>query len=174
MGRLTFKDVPQFPRAHYSCHIGWGYLESWLAGQIEYGLDLDPDFQREHVWTKDQQRAYIEYVLQGGEVGQTLIFNCTNWDDANTPGIFVLVDGKQRMEAVRSFLRDEIKVFGDNVCSEMGKLTMIGPTFIVRICKLMTKADTLRLYLSINAGGTPHSTAEIKRVQKMLAKEEGR
>jgi hypothetical protein len=164
--------VPQFPRAHYQCHVGWGYLEQWLKDQSAYGLDLDPDFQRGHVWTRDQQRAYIEYVLQGGEVGQTLIFNCTNWDEPNKPGIFVLVDGKQRMEAVRAFLRDEIAVFGDNVCSEMGRLTMTGPTFIVRICKLMTKADTLRLYLSINAGGTPHSKTEINRVRRMLADEE--
>lgn len=173
--KVTFQSIPQFPRAHYECDVPWNHLEEWLRRQVEEGgLDLDPDFQRAHVWTPEQQRGYIEYVLQGGEVGKQLIFNCTNWDKFSEPGVFALVDGKQRLEAVRAFMRDELTVFGGNKCSEMGRFPVFDYTFRMRICKLDTRAKMLRLYLNINAGGTPHSFEEIERVKALLAAEEAK
>lgn len=172
---LQFKDVPQFPRAHYEIDVEWPYLETWLADQITWGLNLEPDFQREHVWTKAQQIAYIEYCLQGGEVGRQIIFNCTYWDSSpEEGGTFEIVDGKQRLQAVRAFMKDEVPVFGNNVYSKMGRVRMVTGSFKLRVCKLNSRAECLRLYLNINAGGTPHTKAEIDKVKKMLAKEEAR
>lgn len=78
--RKFYWDIPAFPRAHYEIDVSWDFLEQNIAWfQKDYGLDLDPDFQRAHVWTVDQRRRYVEYQLQGGEVGSTLIFNHTAW-----------------------------------------------------------------------------------------------
>lgn len=169
---LQFKDIPQFPRAHYEIDVEWPYIEAWIAGQEAYGLNLEPDFQREHVWTKAQQTAYIEHCLQGGEVGRVIVFNCDNWDVPSKSGVFEIVDGKQRLQAVRAFLRDEVPVFGQNVYSKMGRVRFLCANFKLRICNLKNRADVLRLYLKINAGGTPHTKQEIERVKKLLAKEE--
>lgn len=172
-GALQFSDIPQFPRAAYEIDVEWGYLENWLKSQEDIGINLDPDFQRAHVWTKEQQIAYIEYCLQGGELSRTIIFNCTFWHSLDPkPGdSFDIIDGKQRMEAVRKFLRDEIPVFGDNVYSKMGRLRYIDGRFKIRICSLKTRADVLSFYLSLNSGGTQHTPSEIERVRKLLEKE---
>jgi hypothetical protein len=37
-----------------------------------------------------------------------------------------------------------------------------------RIYELPTRADVLRYYLAMNAGGTPHPAAEIERVRVLL------
>lgn len=50
-------------------------------------------------------------------------------------------------------------------CSRM-RLFQNG--FKFRICNLRTEAEVLRLYLAINAGGTPHTEEELNRVRRML------
>ena len=165
---ITFQDIPQFPSACYSVHVPWNYTERHLVSLAEGrgGLDLDPDFQRAHVWTEAQQRAYIEYKLQGGELSGTIIFNCPGWQ-RGVEGTVQLVDGKQRLEAVRRFVRGDLKVFGQTF-EQFGRFPAMRYNLVFAVCALETRAEVLGLYLNINAGGTPHTTAELAKVRAML------
>lgn len=166
-----FQDIEQLPRARYEVDVSWRDLEGFIQNAISKdGLNLEPDFQRAHVWTRDQQRAYVEYVMQGGEVGRNLTFNSPGWGYKLEIGTYEIVDGKQRLEAVRAFLRDEFPAFG-SLRSEYTDLMRHILGFKWRICGLETRAEILQLYLNINAGGTPHTQAELDRVRIMLAKE---
>lgn len=168
-----FQDIPLLPRAHYEVDVEWGSLERFIQGAIENdGLNLEPDFQRAHVWTREQQIAYVEYVMQGGEVGKNLTFNAPGWGYDLETGVYEIVDGKQRLEAVRAFLRDEFPAFG-SLRSEYTDRMRMHLGFKWRICGLTTRAEILQLYLNINAGGTPHTQEELDRVRIMLAKEKG-
>jgi ribosome modulation factor len=168
--------IPQFPRAHYEVDVEWGYLESCLdrwGKQIDGkgGLDMSPEYQRDHVWTREQQVAYVEYVLAGGEVGRNITWNSPDWMGSwERPT--ELVDGKQRIEAVRSFLRGEFPAYGKR--SEPGDRFDLHCGFRFRVCALSERADVLRLYLNINAGGTPHTASEIERVRMLLAAAEAK
>jgi len=168
-----YADIPKFPRAYYEIDIEWNYLELHLAEAIKWGLDLDPDFQRAHVWTYEQQVAYVEYMLRGGEVGRNLTFNCLDWDTFEGDKLqgYVIVDGKQRLEAVRRFLRDDLRAFGHLRSEYTDRMRIIHGGFKWRICNLATRKEVLQLYLNINAGGTPHTPEEIERVRTMLMKE---
>ena len=120
---MTYKEIPRFTRnANYRINVDWPYLEKQLQGWIEERevapLNIDPEFQRAHVWRPEQQSAYVEYILRGGISGREIYFNCIGWN-SDYRGPFVLVDGKQRLEAVRSFLRDEVPVFGGHKCSQI-------------------------------------------------------
>ncbi len=165
---MHFKDIPQFPKAHYKVSVDWGHLEAQLEELNAEGcLDLDPDFQRAHVWTEEQQIAYVEYVLRGGEVAKNLTFNAPGWPASHGVPI-QLVDGKQRLEAARAFMRDDLKAFGHRYSEFEGRFRTIDIRFEFRICSLETREEVLQLYLNINAGGTPHSAEEIERVRAML------
>lgn len=174
---MKFGDIPQFPKAHYEIDVGWGYMEEQLKSLSEVcedygGLDLDPDFQRTHVWTKRQKIAYVEYQLRGGEVGKHIIFNSPYWMQMRGKrSVTVLVDGKQRLEAVRGFVRNDFKVFGAYHSEFEDRIPMLQ-TLKFRICSLHTREQVLQLYLNINAGGTPHTKEELDRVRAMLKKEQ--
>lgn len=168
---MKFQDIPQFPTSRYEIDVSWNYIEmnlEQLKGEGE--LRLDPDYQRGHVWTQEQQQAYVEYVLRGGEVSRTIIFNAPNWDDGKDTFI-ELVDGKQRLEAVRAFMRNDIPAFGTYFKDFEDKFPTMNIRFRFQVCCLKTRAEVLDLYLKINAGGTPHSETELERVRKMLKKE---
>lgn len=173
---LSFQDIPLFPRASYQVNVGWQYLEEYIQGQTSVpegmaALDLDPDFQRAHVWTEAQQRTYIEYCLQGGEVGRRLTFNCAGWGITDK-GPYVIVDGKQRLEAIRKFMRSELKAFGQYYREFTGHLRIVTGDIVWCVCALETREEVLQLYLNINAGGTPHTADELDKVRKLLKAEQ--
>jgi hypothetical protein len=175
---MKWSDIPRFPNIHYRVTIPWGYLLDKLDNyQNEYGLNLDPDFQRGHVWTENQQVAYVEYILQEPQSGKEIYFNHPGWM-TDWKGEFVLVDGRQRIEAARRFLSGEIRAFGHLVTEFEGPESKDGRVripfnieFYFNVARLKSRAEVLQWYLDFNAGGTPHSAKEIKRVRELLSKE---
>lgn len=163
-----------FPRVAWQVDVAFDYLESTLEDLIGRQLDLEPDFQRAHVWTEAQQAAFVEYILSGGPSARDLYFACEGWSGLGRENPCVIVDGKQRLEAVRRFLRDELLVRGALRSEWTGRMRMTtGARFRVTVADI-NRAQTLRWYLALNRGGTPHTDAEIERVQDLLAAEERR
>lgn len=162
-----FREIPEFTQdSPYKIDQPVKSLEEFLDGYFKQGLDMNPDFQRGHVWTEDQQIAYVEFLLRGGKSGRDIYFNHPGWM-RNWKGDFVLVDGLQRITAFLRFLRNEIKAFGYLRKEFEDDLNFADPTFRVHINTLQTRAEVLRWYLEMNSGGTPHSQAEIDRVTAM-------
>jgi len=171
-----FQDVPQFTRdSSYAVDISWGYLPRYLQGQVEDGgLDLNPDFQRGHVWDLDKQVAFIEFSLRGGTSARSVYLNCPGWNRGGRKN-YVLVDGKQRITAVLAFLDGKVPVFGGHVFRDFkDRLHITGPSFRWHVNDLKTRAEVLQWYLDLNTGGVVHTSEEIERVRAMLAKEQGR
>lgn len=165
-----FNDVPQMSQAHYQVDVPWDHLEDWLEGHGDI-FDLDPDFQRAHVWTEAQQIAYVEWIMRGGESGRELTFNCPGWPNGRYKGgEGVIVGGKQRLHAVRRFLRGEIAPFGHRFPEWTGRMRW-HLSFRIRIGNLKTREQVLLWYLDFNAGGTQHTAEEIEKVRRLLAAE---
>lgn len=171
---LKFYDIPQFTssgryKVDMSMEILVKQIDLWIK---EEGLQLNPDFQRGHVWTKEQQIKYIEYVLRGGRSGRDLYFNCPSWMKSNYKGKyrdFVCVDGLQRITAIQRFLNNEITAFGQYYSEFGGKTNLICHGVQIHVNDLPSRKDVLQWYVEMNEGGTPHSQAEIERVKKMIA-----
>ena len=168
--------VPFFTRCGtgYGASVTWKYLEENLNRWKQYeeeipgsGLVLEPDYQREHVWTEEQQIAYLEYIMRGGVSGKDIYWNCSSWGgNYNTP--IELVDGKQRIQSVRKFMADELKVFGKYVASDFDHLDESCCCFTFKMNNLRTKKQVMQWYVEFNTGGTVHSEAEIERVKKLI------
>ena len=170
-----FKDIPRYTSSgNYTVNVPWGYvkdnLDRYIGADGKRGvakLDMNPDFQRGHVWTEAQQVAYLEYALSGGMSGRNIYFNCAGWMD-DWRGPFVLVDGKQRINAVLSFLDDKVTAFGSHYSEFTDDLLFSEPQFLFAVNNLKTREEVLRWYLQMNAGGTPHTPHELDKVREML------
>lgn len=167
-----FRDIPQFPRAHYQIDTAWRDLEAQLKRDEEVGFVMEPDYQRGHVWSESQQVSFVEYGLMGGENSMVITTNCPGWM-ADFRGPYELVDGLQRVTAVLRFVRGEIRAFGSLVTEYGDRMHSIGPRFQWRVCSLPTRAEVLRLYLLMNSGGVVHSAEEIARVRGLLEQTKG-
>jgi hypothetical protein len=180
---MNIKDIEKFTNpAHYRTNVPWASVESNLKQYDEkngilgfIGLNLDPDFQRGHVWTEDKQIAYVEYKLRGGEYSDLILFNHPNWMNS-FKGEMVLVDGKQRLEAVRKFIRNELPVFGGNYLKDFDqpKQLLWSVDFLFCVNNIKTREGILKWYLELNSGGVVHTKEEIDKVKRLLEEEKAK
>jgi hypothetical protein len=165
---MTYNDIRPIQRPVYEVDISWDYLEDWLARQDEYfGLDLEPPFQRGHVWTLAQRSKYIEWILRGGWSGKDIFWNCPGWNDGKPTHKIQCVDGLQRVTSVRMYLRDEVPAFGQ-ICSQFGKIPCLHYNFRFHVAALKNQHEVLQWYIDLNDGGVVHTEEEIERVKQML------
>lgn len=164
--------------AQYEVDHDWRSFQRALAGYAaDYGgIELNPDFQRGHVWTPDQQRHFIENVLRGviSSSGFVVQFNCPNWENAayagDLPVGFQCIDGLQRITAVQAFMDGTVHPFGLSVEDlNLSGFSMKGSRYRFRLAvhDFQSRAELLQHYLDLNAGGTPHTAAEIARVRSL-------
>lgn len=167
---MKFTDIPQFTGfGHYQINVSWQHLKDEINHFVdEYGLELNPDFQRGHIWTKKQKIAYVEYKLAGGPGANLILFNCVGWMN-DFRGPFVLVDGLQRVTAVLDFLNGKIPAYGYLIGDYCQPLYRIKSDFLFNVNDLKTRNEVLVWYLQINSGGTPHSKKEIEKVKNLIS-----
>lgn len=168
---MKFKDIPQFTNVgSYQVNMPLQYTVGWIKDQIEeLGLQLNPDFQRGHVWSEEQQIAFIEYLLKGGKSARIIYFNHPGWMNS-FKGEFVCVDELQRLTAVQRFMNNEIPAFGVYLKDFEDKLPR-DVDLIFNVNNLKTRKEVLQWYIEFNSGGTVHTEEEINRVKELLEKE---
>lgn len=166
---MKYSDIPQHTRQpNYVINIPWDMLQEKIARYVsEFKGDIDPPFQRGHVWTTEQQSAYVEYKLKGGIGSNLILWNCPGWM-ADFRGPMQLVDGKQRIQAVLNFLENKIPVFGQYYLKHFEGRLPWSLDFVFGVNNLPSQAAVLKWYLELNAGGTPHTEAELEKVRNMI------
>ena len=176
-----FSDIPKFIHGgSYTVDVSFDGLAEWLARQNDpFPVDLDPDFQRGHVWTDEQRTKYVEFLLRGGQSQVTLYWNHPAFTNekqghCDLDDRLVLVDGKQRLTACLMFMRNEIPAFGyylddfDDPNDRRGGIGMSGARLRMNVNNLQTRREILQWYLDLNDGGVIHTTEEIQRVRELL------
>lgn len=161
-----FINIKQITHANYHVDISWNYLKKWL---ISNKVNMNPDFQRKYIWTQKQKEQYVEWILRGGKSGKDIYFNHPKWFKG-FEGEMIIVDGKQRVEAVLSFLDNKVKAYGYYYKQYKDKLNMLIVGFSVYIADLENRSDILQWYIDMNTGGTYHTNEEIKHVKTLLNK----
>jgi len=171
---MNFSQIPQYSYASYSVDHCLSFLPESVQKYVdEYGLDLNPDFQRAHVWSKLQQSRYVEFLLKGGRSSRDLYFNAKGWM-RDFKGPFVIVDGKQRLQACLDFMDNKVKVFDGLFFKDIEGRMSLCLTLKFHINDLPTRLQTLKWYLDLNEGGVVHTSDELQKVRSLLDEEIGK
>ena len=169
----SFDDIPRLTSdGNYQVDVPLSLLQSWVTEKEEddyYKLQLCLLFQRGHVWSEEQQSAYVEYLLRGGKSATTIYFNFPGWlgNPSTEYNDFVCVGGLQRVTALLKFLNNELRVFGKLYKEFEGRLSITRHCISVNINNLQTEKEVLKWYIEMNEGGTPHSKEELNRVREL-------
>ena len=164
---IKFSDLPQVtPCPPYRVNVPWRDLEHYMdSGPSK--LNLEPDYQRGHVWTEDQSRRYVEWVLSGGMSGRDIFCNHPGWM-RNWKGLYEVVDGKQRITAALNFKNNKLTVFGGRLLSDFEGSIPWDVSFNWHVNNFKDRRDILKWYIEMNEGLTAHTQDELDRVRRIL------
>lgn len=171
--------VRPLARSVYACDFAWSSLAGTLDEyRDDYGLNLNPDYQRGRVWEPSQKALYIENVFRGVVPPETMVlqWNCPQWEDGTyageLPREMQIVDGLQRLTTVLDYLKGDVMPFGrgidDFTGTDFDVRMRVRFRFRFSVHSFSTRQALLQHYLDLNTGGTPHSQKEIQRVHKLL------
>lgn len=145
-----------------------GELDTDIAERYVCGYPIPP-FQRELVWTNDQEIAFIESIWLGLPIG-TYNIHKMEWshDSKLKRGISAekfsgwLIDGQQRLNTIERYWNDEFKVF-DLYWSELERVEVIrfkNTKFPYFESSLWDEGKIRTLYNLMAFGGTSHKESE--------------
>jgi hypothetical protein len=162
------------PPGHYSPDCEWEhFVDSWVTDHRGIKVVV-PDFQRCHVWTREQQIAYVENMLRGYPSGRDVYYNHPTWGSYENATSYPLeiIDGQQRINAVVAFLGNEFPVFGNTYYKDFeGGLDYGTAFFKVHVLNMKTRREVIEWYIAFNAGGTVHTKEDLDKARCLLEKE---
>ena len=174
---ISLKDIPII---HALAHINkcsnndtsWDYFlmlfDKDKDDRYKCVLDINPTYQRNHVWTERQEIDYIEYRLKGGLNSDVFVINRSV--GPNETVIYSVIDGKQRITAIQKFINNQLSIF-DGVykkdITDWYKSNYASGMTIKYTDELPIKT-CMEIYLILNGTGTQHTPQEIKKVRIML------
>jgi hypothetical protein len=71
-----------------------------------YRIDLDADYQREKIWSRDNQEELIDSILQNIDIPKLYLVKVTGNDNFD----YECIDGKQRMGTLLSFYKPDTQI----------------------------------------------------------------
>lgn len=173
---MNISDIPKFANiTNNSESVPLSNLKLRLdLWDKDYGLDLNPLFQRGHVWKLEYKIKFVEFILKGGKAPM-IMFNSPAYGNksSNLSDIILLVDGKQRISALLEFLDNKIPVFNGFYRKDIVGIEMLLKRRFITVCVnlLTTHKEILEWYVEINEGNVAHSEEELLRVKKLLSEE---
>ena len=151
---------------------------TYLLEMHESGeLFMDPVYQRDFVWTKEQNRLYIQNLFEDkASIRPTFIEYTETLEDGTSKRVTEVLDGKQRIKALIDFYNNEFDVEGlyykdlhylDQFFFE--RLDVVYTRIMNREGREDLKLETkIQLFLEINMLGTRMSDEDLKKAQSLL------
>ena len=171
---VNYSEVVElFPNSNYHINspiIGiLSQIDSWNDGEL-MRVEMEPEFQRNHVWTEEQQISYMEYLVRNpmDSKAKTFTLSSETWNTYKSKdNVIYLVDGLQRLTAIKRFLNNEITIYNYYLKDFESTLFLKRIYLDIYVYDLPYK-DMLKLYMNMNSGGVLHTKEEIDKVKRLL------
>lgn len=163
--------INRLRNAKFNCTSSVRMIDSFILSMKAGEFDMNPPYQRPLVWSTEHKIAFIEYLVSGHPIGHFAVATIET-DDTY---MIELVDGKQRMNAILSFINnefgihinDELIYYQDMNISEQRKFRNMP----LPVCELHNANDLkvrVRFFHAVNFGGVPQSEEHRIMVEQML------
>ncbi|MCX8795765.1 DUF262 domain-containing protein [Vibrio parahaemolyticus] len=153
----------------------------FVSMKKEGHLYLDADYQREYVWTRDQQQCLLESIFHRIPLGGISVVV----DPKSSDKYLEVVDGKQRLTTILKFVDNEfpyIDEYGNflyyrdlDVVDQRTFTNVILPSNELREdgVRKPSRLQILKFFYRVNFGGTPQAESHRRKVANMIAEEKG-
>lgn len=142
-------------------------VNSLLHMTYHAGVDFDVDYQRDHVWGIDDKIALIDSIFNNIDIGK---FVFIRRDFGVEDKLFEILDGKQRLTALKEFYEDRFKYngffFSELSNADKDKFENHGITY--GYLENPDKRAIFESFIKLNTCGKPMNVKHIQKVKKLL------
>ena len=143
-------------------------ISSLIMKVLYFGVDSNPEFQRDYVWTEQDEVNLVDSIFHGRDIGK-FIFLKYEWPRNDQD----VLDGKQRLNAIIRFVTSQFKYKGF-YWHELGRLDRHKfEDHLIQYAELdankFNEADKLRLFLNVNIAGVPQSEEHLAKIKARLS-----
>lgn len=185
--QLSLKQIE--PKFKLDIRNATSWQPNYLFGPRSFGYIIDFDvllsngqpLQREHVWTLEQKRALIVSMLKELQLPNFLVVQYDNESrtDSNRQKIFKIIDGKQRLSAIKEFMEEKFAIVVDGEeyflsdLDDMAKYRFNCYGLNINIIyeypdERLTDEQLIGAFEYVNFAGTPQDTAHFEKLKSYL------
>lgn len=132
----------------------------------KFGLNLDPEYQREHVWTIEDKVNLIDSIFNNVDIGKFVYVHL----GYNGEYSYEVLDGKQRIRAILDYYEDRFQYRGKffSELSNRDQDHFDGYSISYAEIQNATQEQKLQYFLKLNTGGRIMSKEHLSKVEKQL------
>lgn len=162
-----------YTKAKFNLNYGQRCLSDLHSKLFYFGIDMNPEYQRELVWKKKQKIEFIKAIFDERiDLGKMVFLDQKFNIEKPT---HIILDGKQRLNTILEFYLNKIPLIKNGKeyyytdHKDAIDIVFFHRTISVAIVtEEVTTEDILELFLAINNTGTPMSKKDISKVELQL------
>ena len=128
-------------------------LESLVHSYYFFGINMNPEYQRDLVWSLKDKEALIDSIARRIDIGRFVLRRLPFRE--NVPG-YEIVDGKQRLSTLIEFLEDRFAyngVFYSDLSSQQKRRFLDLGILVAEIEESVEEKEVIDLFKRINLSG---------------------
>ncbi|GED72577.1 hypothetical protein BRE01_62790 [Brevibacillus reuszeri] len=148
-------------------------LSSLFSKVYHFGVNFDPEYQRDYVWQLEDKESLIDSIFNNVEIGK---FAFIRYDDEKwtaTGYSYEVLDGKQRMRAILDFYEDRFTHKGKKFSELSIKDRNHFKRYTISVAEVsdLSEEQILRYFIKLNTSGKVMEKEHVEKVRQMLDEE---
>lgn len=87
-------------------------IEHLLFDYHNFGIEMDPDYQRGYVWSDDDKEALLDSIFNNIDIGKFVLVRLEGEDYERNKMSYEILDGKQRLNTIVEFYENRLSYKG--------------------------------------------------------------
>lgn len=147
-------------------------IRSLLVFAHEFGVNVNPEYQRDYVWEEQDKLNLIESIFNHIEIGKFAFIENSSKTWTQTGFSYEVVDGKQRLQTIVDFYEGKLKYKGLSFrdLSVEDRNHFISYPVSIATLDEMTKEEVYRYFLYMNKHGKVMSEEHLQKIEAELKK----
>lgn len=139
-------------------------IQTWKVNKLldllnDKRVELKPPYQRNFIWTPNEQKELIESIIKNYPLPSFFLYN-------RPDGVLDMVDGQQRTRTIFRFFNGLIKDKENNVFSNEGHPQFLNFDLSITLITALEEEDSLEIfYARVNKTGKRLNDAELNKAE---------
>jgi len=139
-----------------------------LSKAYYFGINFDPEYQRDYVWNPDDKVALIDSIFSNIDIGKFAFIETGDYLNK----MYEILDGKQRINAILEYYEGRFK-YKDSYFNDLLKIDQDYFTnYSVNVAQVsnLSQKQILQYFITLNKHGKVMDSHHIEKIENMLEK----